>query len=89
MGEVYRARDTHLERDVAIKVLPHTLASDPERLVRFDREAKILAALNHPNIRRRTRTGDGTFMRGSVVGVKEIERRPRIAPLSPIPSQRS
>src|SRR5438034_11592840 len=50
MGEVYRARDTHLERDVAIKVLPHALANDPERLARFDREAKILAALNHPNI---------------------------------------
>ncbi len=50
MGEVYRARDTHLERDVAIKVLPRALANDPERLARFDREAKILAALNHPNI---------------------------------------
>src|SRR5712671_6104865 len=50
MGEVYRAHDTHLERDVAIKVLPRPLANDPERLARFDREAKILAALNHPNI---------------------------------------
>jgi eukaryotic-like serine/threonine-protein kinase len=50
MGEVYRAHDTHLERDVAIKVLPRRLANDPERLARFDREAKILAALNHPNI---------------------------------------
>ena len=47
---MYRARDTQLDRDVAIKVLPHALASDPERLARFDREAKILAALNHPNI---------------------------------------
>jgi serine/threonine protein kinase len=51
MGEVYRARDTRLDRDVAIKVLPELLASDPERLARFDREAKTLAALNQPNIR--------------------------------------
>jgi serine/threonine protein kinase len=51
MGEVYRARDTKLDRDVAIKVLPATLAQDPERLARFEREAKVLAALNHPNMR--------------------------------------
>lgn len=50
MGEVYRARDAKLDRDVAIKVLPDELASDEERLRRFQREAKILAALNHPNI---------------------------------------
>lgn len=50
MGEVYRARDTTLERDVAIKVLPAALAQDPERLARFKREAKVLASLNHPNI---------------------------------------
>src|SRR6202795_344585 len=50
MGEVYRARDTKLEREVAIKVLPHLLAQDPERLARFEREAKVLASLNHPNI---------------------------------------
>ena len=50
MGEVYRARDTKLDRDVAIKVLPAALAQDPERLARFEREAKVLASLNHPNI---------------------------------------
>ena len=50
MGEVYRARDTKLDRDVAIKVVPQALAQDPERLAYFEREAKVLAALNHPNI---------------------------------------
>ena len=50
MGEVYRARDSKLEREVAIKVLAAALASDPERLARFEREAKVLASLNHPNI---------------------------------------
>jgi serine/threonine protein kinase len=50
MGEVYRSRDTKLGRDVAIKVLPPALAQDPERLARFEREAKVLASFNHPNI---------------------------------------
>src|SRR5712691_11435346 len=50
MGEVYRARDTKLGRDVAVKVLPAALAQNPDRLARFEREAKVLAALNHPNI---------------------------------------
>jgi len=50
MGEVYRARDTRLQRDVAVKVLPEAFVRDPERLARFEREAQLLAALNHPNI---------------------------------------
>ena len=58
MGEVYRARDSKLGRDVAIKTVPHEFARDPERLVRFRREARILASLNHPNI-------------GAIYGVEE------------------
>src|SRR5215208_5324353 len=50
MGEVYRARDTRLDRDVAIKILPEPFAMDGERLARFQREAKVLASLNHPYI---------------------------------------
>src|SRR5437867_1863019 len=50
MGEVYRARDTKLKRDVAIKILPDEFTRDPERLARFQREAETLASLNHQNI---------------------------------------
>src|SRR5438105_2419980 len=50
MGEVYRARDSKLGRDVALKVLPAAFAGDPDRMARFQREAQVLAALNHPNI---------------------------------------
>ncbi len=50
MGEVYRARDTKLDRDVALKVLPAAFTADPDRLARFEREARVLASLNHPNI---------------------------------------
>ena len=58
MGEVYRAHDSRLRRDVAIKVVPRSFAADPERLARFTREARLLAALNHPNI-------------GAIYGVEE------------------
>jgi hypothetical protein len=60
MGEVYRARDTRLGRDVAIKIVAHRFTSDPERLARFEREARTLAALNHPNI-------------GAIYGFEEAE----------------
>jgi Tol biopolymer transport system component len=58
MGEVYRARDARLARDVAVKILPATFAADPDRLTRFEREARLLASLNHPNI-------------GAIYGVEE------------------
>jgi eukaryotic-like serine/threonine-protein kinase len=51
MGEAYRARDSRLQRDVALKVLPDLFAQDPDRLARFQREAHVLASLNHPNSR--------------------------------------
>jgi len=50
MGEVYRAHDPKLDREVAIKVLPKEMSSDPERIARFQREARALATLQHPNI---------------------------------------
>jgi serine/threonine protein kinase len=50
MGEVYRARDTKLGREVAIKILPEAFATDADRMARFEREAQVLASLNHPNI---------------------------------------
>ena len=66
MGEVYRARDTRLGRDVAIKILPRVFTSDPDRLARFEREARVLASLNHPNIA--TIHGIEDFGRGAGAG---------------------
>ena len=64
MGEVYRATDTKLGRDVAIKLLPESMAADADRLARFEREARALAQLNHPNI-------------GAIYGLEEATLVPR------------
>jgi eukaryotic-like serine/threonine-protein kinase len=74
MGEVYRARDTKLDRDVAIKVLPSALAENPERMARFEREAKTLAALNHPNIAAIYGLQDGAIVMELVEGPTLAER---------------
>jgi len=78
MGEVYRAHDTALKRDVAIKVLPEALSADVERLVRLEREAQLLAALNHPNIAtiyglEEAKAEDGTSARYLVMELIEGE----------------
>ena len=65
MGEVYRAHDEQLGRDVAIKVLPHVFSSDPERLARFESEARMLAALNHPHI-------------GAIYGLEHVDGSPAL-----------
>src|SRR5438874_12877042 len=62
MGEVYRAKDARLGREVALKILPDTFAQDPERLARFRREAQLLASLNHPHI-------------GAIYGIEEANGR--------------
>ena len=74
MGEVYRARDTKLDRDVALKILPQSLASDPDRLMRFEREAKTLASLNHPHIAQIYAVDDGALVMELVEGEDLAER---------------
>ena len=73
MGHVYRARDTQLGRGVAIKVIPAAQAADPERRARFEREARLLAALNHPNIAAVYGFGDADGVRGLVLELVEGE----------------
>ena len=81
MGEVYRARDTKLGREVAIKLLLEEVSQDSERLARFDREAKVLASLNHPNIATLygfEREDDTNFLVMELVeGPRPAARRPR------------
>ena len=71
MGEVYRARDTKLNRDVAIKVLPESVANDPDRLARFDREASVLASLNHHHIAQIYGVEDSNGVRALVMELVE------------------
>jgi serine/threonine protein kinase len=81
MGEVYRARDTRLQREVAIKVLPDLFAADPERLARFEREAQVLASLNHPHIAAIYGLEDGALILELVEGETLADRIAR----GPIP----
>jgi len=75
MGQVWQARDTKLDRDVALKVLPEAFTSDPDRLARFEREAKVLALLNHPNGRSAGRFACVICGRVDPHGVPESSRR--------------
>ena len=86
MGEVYRARDPRLGRDVAIKVLPPQFTRDPDRAARFDREARLLASLNHPNIAAVYGVEEADGVRGLVlelVGGETLAERVRRGPLPP------
>src|SRR5258708_12686682 len=76
MGEVYRAKDTKLKRDVALKVLPDAFAGDPERMARFQREAEVLASLNHPNI---------PYLYGEEERALGMELARRESPKAPLP----
>src|SRR5258708_1661582 len=80
MGEVYGARDSRLGRDVAIKALPAAFAEDPERLARFEREAQVLASLNHPNIASIYGVAESDNVRALVMELVEGE-----APKGPMP----
>src|SRR6202045_304600 len=84
MGEVYQAHDTRLERGVAIKVLPEGFAHDPERLSRFQREAKMLAALNHPNIATiygLEQSGGTSYLVMELVSGEDLAERIKAGPL--------
>jgi eukaryotic-like serine/threonine-protein kinase len=91
MGAVYRARDTTLQRDVAIKVLPHDVANDADRLARFEREARVLASLNHPHIGaiygfEDAPTSDGLRVRGLVLELVEGDTLADRLTRGPIPA---
>jgi serine/threonine-protein kinase len=85
MGEVYRARDSRLNRHVAIKILPQAFLLDPERLARFQREAQILASLNHPNIAAIYGVEEQNGLRGLVLELVEGPTLADLIALGPIP----
>src|SRR5689334_18257608 len=85
MGEVYRARDPRLERDVAVKILPERLSADPQALARFERETKAVAALSHPNILAIFDTGSEGEIRYAVTELLEGETLRRRLDRSTLP----
>ena len=89
MGVVWKAVDTTLDREIALKVLPDTFSSDPERLIRFEREAKLLASLQHPNIAvlHGLHEADGVrFLAMELVGGEDLTQRLARGPLPPAES---
>src|SRR3982074_1602228 len=92
MGEVYRAHDTKLNRDVALKILPDAFASDPDRLARFTREAQTLASLNHPNIAHIHGLEESGAVRALVMELVEgddLQEKLRKSEVSSLKSERS
>src|SRR5215510_12012181 len=89
MGEVYRARDTRLERDVAIKVLPEHLSKDPQALARFEREAMAVAALSHPNILAIHDFGEAGGQRFAVMELLEGQTLRQALESGPLTSKRA
>ena len=85
MGEVYRARDPRLGRDVAIKVLPAAAALDPDRPARFDREARLLASLNHPHIATLHGVEHSDGVRGLVLELVEGDTLADVVARGPVP----
>jgi Tol biopolymer transport system component len=85
MGEVYRARDTSLDRDVALKILPEFFATDPDRLMRFEREAKTLASLNHPHIAQIYGIAESPGLRALVMELVEGEDLSSVIAGRPMP----
>jgi serine/threonine protein kinase len=86
MGEVYRARDTRLDRDVAIKILPESLARDADRMRRFEQEARAVAALSHPNVVAIYDTGmhDGVpYLVSELLDGETLRERLKTGPSSP------